>query len=58
MKIQVVKEIEIFKINVEMHSEDPNNDFQCWIFEDEEEKHPASPRIISFSIVVLRLIIL
>lgn len=41
MKIQVVKYIENLKINVEMHSQVPNNDFQCWIFEKEEEKNPS-----------------
>lgn len=38
MKIQDVKYIEILKINVKMYSEEPNNDFQCWIFEEEKEE--------------------
>lgn len=34
MKIQVVKHIENLKINVEIHSKVPSNDFQCLIFEE------------------------
>lgn len=48
------KYIEILKINVEMHSEELHNDFQYWIFE-EEKTLLTSPRIISFSSVVLTL---
>lgn len=47
MKIQVVKHIGNLKINVEIHSKEPNNDFQCLVFED-ETKLPTSPGVTFF----------